>query len=105
MFSAAAGIHKSGNLQHVDRLVVAWLPYRAPPIVECMTKVFHSLFKYFIFCTVCACDRELLCQGRKGLIVKLIDVLKKEPASSPFRYVLIGFCYRRWCRTSGDRDA
>lgn len=23
MFSAAAGIHKSGNLQHVDRLVVA----------------------------------------------------------------------------------
>ncbi|XP_033626830.1 short transient receptor potential channel 4-associated protein-like [Asterias rubens] len=31
-------------------------------------------------------DRSLLCTGQKGILSKLVDVLKKEPAESPFRF-------------------
>ncbi|XP_022103399.1 short transient receptor potential channel 4-associated protein-like [Acanthaster planci] len=31
-------------------------------------------------------DRSLLCTGPKGILTKLVDVLKKEPAESPFRF-------------------
>ncbi|XP_030830959.1 short transient receptor potential channel 4-associated protein [Strongylocentrotus purpuratus] len=31
-------------------------------------------------------DRTLLCQGQKGILTKLVDVMKKEPRDSPFRF-------------------
>ncbi|XP_071484771.1 short transient receptor potential channel 4-associated protein-like [Diadema antillarum] len=31
-------------------------------------------------------DRSLLCQGQKGILTKLVDVMKTEPRDSPFRF-------------------
>ncbi|XP_063951103.1 short transient receptor potential channel 4-associated protein-like [Lytechinus pictus] len=31
-------------------------------------------------------DRTLLCQGQKGILTKLVEVMKKEPRDSPFRF-------------------
>lgn len=33
------------------------------------------------------CSRSLVCDGKRGLLTRLLQVMKKEPAESSFRWV------------------
>ena len=42
----------------------------------------------FVCLFVCFSHRSLLCAGSKGILTKLVEVTKKEPSESPFRFWL-----------------
>ncbi|KAL1439952.1 hypothetical protein MTO96_009778 [Rhipicephalus appendiculatus] len=51
-------------------------------------------------------DRNLMCTGSKGLLTKIVEVLKKEAGSSTFRFWLSRAIesYLRGCTSSADQD-
>ncbi|CAN8017405.1 unnamed protein product [Ixodes persulcatus] len=51
-------------------------------------------------------DRSLMCTGSKGLLTKIVEVLKKETGSSTFRFWLSRAIesYLRGCTSSADQD-
>lgn len=51
-------------------------------------------------------DRSLMCTGSKGLLTKIVEVLKKEAGSSTFRFWLSRAIesYLRGCTSSADQD-
>ena len=65
------------------------IPQQAP--LSQITLIAEAYFNlkiksYVAFFFVFSFSRQLMCKGARGLLTKIVEVMKKEPTTSTFRY-------------------